>query len=109
MVSVALVVLALAHALGCAAFRPVPRPPPRASSGRQLVPQIVFAASCAGAVFLYVFNNIDSIKEQQRVSIEKVMAEQSDSLKAVQEQQRLNIEKAQKQQQEAIRKIKEGK
>lgn len=28
-----------------------------------LAPQIGFAALCAGAVFAYVFNNIDSIKE----------------------------------------------
>jgi hypothetical protein len=28
-----------------------------------LLPQIVFAASCAGAVFSYVYFNIDSIKE----------------------------------------------
>ena len=35
----------------------------------KLVPQIVFAAACAGAVFSYVYNNIDSIKEVRFLSL----------------------------------------
>ena len=32
-----------------------------------LAPQIGFAAVCAGAVFAYVYNNIDSIKEVRTI------------------------------------------
>ena len=68
-------------------------------------PQAVFAAGCAGAVIAYVYFNIDSIKEQQRVAIDKAMSEQSTNIKSAQEQQRQAIEKAQREQAEAIRKI----
>ena len=34
----------------------------------QLLPQIIFAGACAGAVFSYVYNNIDSIKEVSSLS-----------------------------------------
>lgn len=38
-----------------------------------LAPQIAFAASCAFAVFSYVYFNIDSIKAKQKIAVEKTM------------------------------------
>eukprot|EP00596_Hydrurales_sp_CCMP1899_P001412 CAMPEP_0119040292 /NCGR_PEP_ID=MMETSP1177-20130426/10177_1 /TAXON_ID=2985 /ORGANISM="Ochromonas sp, Strain CCMP1899" /LENGTH=110 /DNA_ID=CAMNT_0007005205 /DNA_START=124 /DNA_END=456 /DNA_ORIENTATION=+ len=63
-----------------------------------LAPQILFAATCAGAVFAYVYTNIDSIKEKQKASIEQVQTQQADSLKTVQEKQAADIKRIQAEQ-----------
>ena len=34
----------------------------------EVVPQIIFAASCALSVFFYVWNNIDEIKLKQKIA-----------------------------------------
>jgi len=65
-----------------------------------LLPQVAFAATCAGAVFFYVLNNIDEIKEKQAQSIGKAMSEQAATVKNVQEVQQEAIAKAKKQQEE---------
>lgn len=69
-----------------------------------LAPQIIFAAGCAFAVFNYVYNNIDSIMEKQKVVIEKTINDQNTRVKSVQEQQKEAILKAQKLQQDNITK-----
>ena len=35
---------------------------------REVIPQLMFVAACAGAVFTYVATHIDEIKEKQKVS-----------------------------------------
>ena len=79
----------------------------RRSTELNFLPQAMFAAGCAGAVIAYVYFNIDSIKEQQRVAIDKAMSEQATNIKTAQEKQREAIEKAQREQAEAIRRIKD--
>ena len=56
----------------------------------------------------YVYFNIDSVREQQRVAVKQTMDKQNSDVKSVMEKQRLDIEAAQKKQADAIRKIKEG-
>lgn len=70
-----------------------------------LAPQIAFAASCAGAVFAYVYFNIDEIKEKQRIATDRVKVEQTVNIRTAQDAQRDAIEKAQRDQAENIRKI----
>ena len=70
-----------------------------------LFPQIVFAASCAGAVFAYVFLNIDEIKAKQKASIDAAMIVQSDNVKSAQETQRLAIEKIKRDQEANVKRI----
>lgn len=70
-------------------------------------PQILFAASCAGAVFLYVASNIDSIKEKQKIAIDKAMTEQTVNIRSAQDSQRVAIEKAQRDQAANIARIAE--
>lgn len=106
------IVLLVQLLLSAGLLRPVPSSWRQRAGGRSktelyFLPQAVFAAGCAGAVIAYVYFNIDSIKEQQRVAIDKAMSEQSTSIKTAQEQQRQAIEKAQREQEEAIRKIRE--
>jgi len=71
----------------------------------QLLPQIAFAATAAGAVFTYVYNNIDSIKEKQSVAIKETMEKQDSDVKAVKEQQRANLERNALQQKETLEKL----
>ena len=110
--NLALIVL-LAQLLFSSGFLRAPTSTWRPRTGRSsstelyIFPQAVFAAGCAGAVIAYVYFNIDSIKEQQRVAIDKAMSEQATSIKSAQDQQRQAIEKAQREQAEAIRKIRE--
>lgn len=75
----------------------------RSSTQLQVIPQIIFAASCAGAVFSYVYFNIDSIKEKQKASIDAAMTQQADTIRSVQEKQKADIEKALRTQQEKIK------
>jgi hypothetical protein len=42
-----------------------------------LAPQILFAATCAGAVFAYVYTNIDSIKEVSMLSLSSMICSQN--------------------------------
>lgn len=72
----------------------------------KLVPQIAFISACAGGVFYYVYNNIEQIKAQQEVTINRVMTEQKDNVNAAQAQQKKNIEDIQRQQQARIDEIK---
>lgn len=37
----------------------------------QMIPQVIFAASCALSVFFYVLNNIDDIKLKQKIATGK--------------------------------------
>mmetsp|Transcript_28277 Transcript_28277/g.38928 ORF Transcript_28277/g.38928 Transcript_28277/m.38928 type:complete len:139 (-) Transcript_28277:116-532(-) len=69
-----------------------------------LFPQIIFIGSCVAAVVTYVYNNIDSIREQQRVVTEKTMAEQSNNIRNAQQTQQEAIRKAQLKQQQDIEK-----
>lgn len=77
---------------------------PRTRSELNMIPQVVFAASCAAAVFGYVYNNIDSIKQQQKISVDKTMSQQAETLRTVEAQQKEAIEKAQRVQRENIEK-----
>lgn len=91
-----------------------------------LAPQIGFAAACAGAVFAYVYSNIDSIKEvsnlklmcgsdtqfitdfpilcmhissqTQKIATDKAVSEQAASLKSVEAGQKAALEKVKAQQ-----------
>lgn len=78
------------------------------STELQLFPQAVFAASCAGAVLAYVYMNIDSVREQQKIAVDKAMTEQASNIKNAQQKQQEAIAKAQREQEEAIRKIRES-
>ena len=71
-----------------------------------LAPQIAFAAACAGAVFTYVWNNIDEIKEKQAIAKNATMSKQASDLKSTQETQRANIERIQEEQRINILKAK---
>jgi len=69
-----LAIVALACIVGSESFQPTHllRTPPRASQRKELVkreviPQLMFAAACAGAVFTYVATHIDEIKQKQAV------------------------------------------
>jgi hypothetical protein len=73
---------------------------------RELVPQL-FVAGCAGALVFYVATNIESIKAQQKVAIEKVMTEQATNVRSAQETQRAAIEAAQAQQAAATARAKQ--
>jgi glucosamine 6-phosphate synthetase-like amidotransferase/phosphosugar isomerase protein len=72
------------------------------------VPQLAFAISCAGAVFWYVANNIEEIKEKQGKAIAIAQTEQSSAIKNAQEQQRAAIEKVKLQQEENARKARQS-
>lgn len=73
---------------------------------REFLPA-AFAATCAGAVIAYVYFNIDSVREQQKIAVDKAMNEQSVNIKSAQDSQKAAIENARRQQEEAIRKIAE--
>jgi hypothetical protein len=60
-----------------------------------------------GAVFYYVATHIDEIKETQRITTQKTMAQQSSDIRNAQETQRRAIEEVRMKQEEAIRKIAE--
>ena len=64
---------------------------------RELVPQL-FAAGCAGALVFYVATNIESIKAQQKESIDRVMTEQASNVRSAQDTQRAAIDAAKAQQ-----------
>ena len=73
---------------------------------RNIIPQAIFAAGCAGAVIAYVVANVDEVKEKQKIAVEQTMSKQADTIRDVQEKQRLEIERIQRQQQDAINKRK---
>lgn len=66
----------------------------------------LIATTCAVSVFLYVFFNIDEIREKQKIATENAIKEQNKTISSAQEEQRRKIEKIKKQQQEAIDRIK---
>ncbi|GAB5034673.1 Hypothetical protein NocV09_02001220 [Nannochloropsis oceanica] len=86
-------------------------PPQRAALVRReviaIIPQVLFVAACAGAVFGYVATHIDEIVAKQKVAVEKTMTKQNNDLKSAQQQQKDAIDAAMKKQQDAIRKIQE--
>ena len=67
-----------------------------------LLPQVAFAAACAGAVFSYVWNNIDEIKAEQEIAVKETMSKQASDVKSVQEQQRANIARIQEEQRQNV-------
>ena len=71
-----------------------------------LLPQIVIAASCTIAVVTYVVNNIDEIREKQKVAVEKTITEQNATIKSVEEKQRDDIARIKREQEQNILKIK---
>lgn len=73
---------------------------------REMVPQL-FAAGCAGALVFYVATNIESIKAQQKISIDKAMTEQAINVRSAQDTQRAAIEAAQAQQAAATARAKQ--
>ncbi len=73
-----------------------------------LGPQILFAASCAGAVFSYIYFNIDSIREQQKLAIDKAMREQSGAIRNAEDAQKSAIDRIKREQEYNIRKAKES-
>ena len=87
---------------------PVNGKSPVTSSKLYVLPQIAFAASCAGAVFAYVYFNIDEIKMKQAETIQRVQSEQSDNINNAMSKQQEAIKAAQKAQEENIRRIKEN-
>ncbi|TFJ82691.1 hypothetical protein NSK_006115 [Nannochloropsis salina CCMP1776] len=72
-----------------------------------IIPQVLFVAACAGAVFGYVATHIDEIVAKQKVAVEKTMTKQNADLKSAQQQQKEAIDAAMKKQQAAIKKIQE--
>ena len=66
----------------------------------------LIATTCAVSVFLYVFFNIDEIREKQKIATENAIKEQNKTISSAQEEQRRKIEKIKQQQQDAIDKIK---
>lgn len=69
----------------------------------------LIATTCAVSVFLYVFFNIDEIREKQKIATENAIKEQNETISSVQAEQRRKIQEIQKKQQDAIDQIKNGK
>jgi len=76
------------------------------SSGTRIqMIQSIFAASCAFAVFSYVWNNIDEIKAKQAVAMEKAITKQTNDIQSAQEKQKRDIAEVQRKQAEEIERI----
>jgi hypothetical protein len=67
---------------------------------RDIIPQLI-AISAAGTIISYIYYNIDTIREQQRIATEQAMLQQSETIRDAQEKQAKAILKARQQQEEA--------
>merc|ERR1719453_742312 len=70
--------------------------------------QTAFAAGCALAVFSYVWNNIEEIKEKQAIAVNQTMTKQTNDIKSAQETQKANIARIQEEQRQNILKAQEA-
>ncbi len=71
----------------------------------EMVPQIIFAAGCAGAVFNYVYNNIDEIKIKQEIAVKATLEKQSEDLAQTKSKQRAEIDRVQREQRATLDKL----